>query len=126
LLHRAVLRSAAASHEVLSLASGFQLSTTGKERACNALLGVPCIAPNLKNSRYLSPGVSYSVQPERVFAEIYRVLKPGGVCIVTFSNRQFYDKVRPSLCMHQAHVCYLCAGLFSWRALYQWPSACAA
>ena len=32
-------------------------------------------------------------QPEKVFGEIYRVLKPGGVCIVTFSNRQFYDKV---------------------------------
>lgn len=31
-------------------------------------------------------------QPERVFAEIYRVLKPGGVCILTFSNRLFYDK----------------------------------
>ena len=33
------------------------------------------------------------LQPEKVFAEIYRVLKPGGACIVTFSNRQFYDKV---------------------------------
>ena len=31
-------------------------------------------------------------QPERVFAEIYRVLKPGGVCIMTFSNRMFYQK----------------------------------
>ena len=32
------------------------------------------------------------VQPEKVFAEIYRVLKPGGSCIMTFSNRLFYDK----------------------------------
>jgi ubiquinone/menaquinone biosynthesis C-methylase UbiE len=32
-------------------------------------------------------------QPERVFAEVYRVLKPGGVFILTFSNRMFYDKV---------------------------------
>ncbi|BDA49429.1 hypothetical protein COCOBI_14-0460 [Coccomyxa sp. Obi] len=36
--------------------------------------------------------VQYLQQPERVFAEIYRVLKPGGVCIVTFSNRLYYNK----------------------------------
>mmetsp|Transcript_18080 Transcript_18080/g.46317 ORF Transcript_18080/g.46317 Transcript_18080/m.46317 type:complete len:298 (+) Transcript_18080:244-1137(+) len=36
--------------------------------------------------------VQYMQQPERVFAEIFRVLKPGGVCIITFSNRQFYQK----------------------------------
>lgn len=34
-----------------------------------------------------------SQQPERVFAEIYRVLKPGGCCIVTCSNRLYYSKV---------------------------------
>lgn len=34
----------------------------------------------------------YLEQPERVFAEIYRVLKPTGVCIIAFSNRMFYDK----------------------------------
>jgi ubiquinone/menaquinone biosynthesis C-methylase UbiE len=31
-------------------------------------------------------------QPEKVLAEIYRVLKPGGVVIFTFSNRMFYNK----------------------------------
>ncbi|MEW5306001.1 MAG: hypothetical protein WDW36_008507 [Sanguina aurantia] len=36
--------------------------------------------------------VQYLEQPEVVFAEIYRVLKPGGVCIFTFSNRMFYTK----------------------------------
>lgn len=36
--------------------------------------------------------VQYLEQPEKVFAEIYRVLRPGGVCIVSFSNRMFYDK----------------------------------
>ena len=35
-----------------------------------------------------------AVQPEKVFSEIFRVLKPGGCCIVTFSNRLFYDKAR--------------------------------
>ena len=29
----------------------------------------------------------------QVFAEIYRVLKPEGVCIMSFSNRMFYTKV---------------------------------
>ncbi len=27
-----------------------------------------------------------------MFAEIFRVLKPTGVCIIAFSNRMFYDK----------------------------------
>lgn len=36
--------------------------------------------------------VQYLQQPECVFAEILRVLKPDGVCIVTFSNRLFYSK----------------------------------
>lgn len=38
------------------------------------------------------PTTQYLQQPERVFAEIFRVLKPTGVCIVSFSNRLFYDK----------------------------------
>jgi SAM-dependent methyltransferase len=36
--------------------------------------------------------VQYLQQPERVFAEIYRVLKPGGIAIISFSNRMFYQK----------------------------------
>jgi predicted methyltransferase len=31
-------------------------------------------------------------KPEEVFAEVFRVLKPGGVFIVSFSNRMFYEK----------------------------------
>lgn len=36
--------------------------------------------------------VQYWVQPERVFAEALRVLKPGGVMIITFSSRMFSTK----------------------------------
>ena len=36
--------------------------------------------------------VQYLQYPEAVFAEIYRILKPGGVVIVSFSNRMFYQK----------------------------------
>ncbi len=36
--------------------------------------------------------VQYLQCPEAVFAEIYRVLKPGGIAIVSFSNRMFYEK----------------------------------
>lgn len=36
--------------------------------------------------------VQYLQYPEPVFAEIYRVLKPGGLAIVSFSNRMFYQK----------------------------------
>lgn len=36
--------------------------------------------------------VQYLQQPEAVFAEIYRVLKPGGLAIISFSNRMFSQK----------------------------------
>ena len=36
--------------------------------------------------------VQYLQQPEVVFGEIYRILKPGGLAIVSFSNRMFYQK----------------------------------
>lgn len=36
--------------------------------------------------------VQYLQQPEVVFAEIHRVLKPGGLAIMSFSNRMFYQK----------------------------------
>ncbi|WP_017327163.1 class I SAM-dependent methyltransferase [Synechococcus sp. PCC 7336] len=36
--------------------------------------------------------VQYLQYPEAVFAEIWRILKPGGMAIVSFSNRMFYQK----------------------------------
>ncbi len=36
--------------------------------------------------------VQYLQQPEEVFGEIYRILKPGGLAIISFSNRMFYQK----------------------------------
>ncbi|MEN9202953.1 MAG: methyltransferase domain-containing protein [Thermostichus sp. DG_1_6_bins_120] len=36
--------------------------------------------------------VQYLQQPELVFAEVYRVLKPQGIFIVSFSNRMFFQK----------------------------------
>jgi SAM-dependent methyltransferase len=36
--------------------------------------------------------VQYFQQPERVFSEIFRVLKPGGICIITFTHNLFYEK----------------------------------
>ena len=36
--------------------------------------------------------VQYLQYPEAVFAEIHRILKPGGVAIFSFSNRMFYQK----------------------------------
>ncbi|MGF1569024.1 MAG: methyltransferase domain-containing protein [Nodosilinea sp.] len=36
--------------------------------------------------------VQYLQQPEIVFGEIYRILKPGGLAIISFSNRMFYEK----------------------------------
>jgi len=36
--------------------------------------------------------VQYLQYPEAVFAEVCRILKPGGTLIVSFSNRMFYQK----------------------------------
>ncbi|MGF1459257.1 MAG: class I SAM-dependent methyltransferase [Leptolyngbyaceae cyanobacterium] len=36
--------------------------------------------------------VQYLQYPEAVFAEIYRILKPGGIAVISFSNRMFYQK----------------------------------
>ncbi len=36
--------------------------------------------------------VQYLQYPEAVFSEIYRILKPGGIAIISFSNRMFYQK----------------------------------
>ncbi|OWY69518.1 SAM-dependent methyltransferase [cyanobacterium TDX16] len=36
--------------------------------------------------------IQYLQYPEAVFNEIHRILKPGGIAIVSFSNRMFYQK----------------------------------
>jgi SAM-dependent methyltransferase len=36
--------------------------------------------------------VQYLQYPEAIFAEIYRILKPNGIAIFSFSNRMFYHK----------------------------------
>jgi len=40
----------------------------------------------------IAVSVQYLQYPEEVFSEIYRVLKPGGIAIASFSNRMFYQK----------------------------------
>ncbi len=36
--------------------------------------------------------VQYLQYPEAIFSEVHRILKPGGISIVSFSNRMFYQK----------------------------------
>ena len=36
--------------------------------------------------------VQYVQYPEKIFVEVYRILKPGGIAIFSFSNRMFYQK----------------------------------
>lgn len=36
--------------------------------------------------------VQYMQYPEAIFSEIHRILKPGGVAIISFSNRMFFQK----------------------------------
>ena len=36
--------------------------------------------------------VQYLQYPEAIFSELHRILKPGGIAIISFSNRMFYQK----------------------------------
>jgi SAM-dependent methyltransferase len=36
--------------------------------------------------------VQYLQYPEAIFSEIHRILRPGGIAIISFSNRMFYQK----------------------------------
>jgi SAM-dependent methyltransferase len=36
--------------------------------------------------------VQYLQYPDALFSEIHRILKPGGIAIISFSNRMFYQK----------------------------------
>ena len=40
----------------------------------------------------ITVSIQYLQYPEAIFAEIYRILKPGGIVIVSFSNRMFFQK----------------------------------
>jgi hypothetical protein len=40
----------------------------------------------------ITVSVQYLQYPEAIFAEVRRILKPGGIVIVSFSNRMFYQK----------------------------------
>jgi SAM-dependent methyltransferase len=42
--------------------------------------------------------VQYLQHPEAIFAEIYRILKPGGIAIMSFSNRMFPHKAIAAWC----------------------------
>lgn len=38
--------------------------------------------------------IQYLTKPREVFAELQRVLKPGGMAVVAFSHRSFIEKAR--------------------------------
>lgn len=40
----------------------------------------------------ITVSVQYLQYPEAIFAELYRILRPDGLVIVSFSNRMFYQK----------------------------------
>ncbi|MEN9218756.1 MAG: class I SAM-dependent methyltransferase [Gloeomargarita sp. DG_2_bins_126] len=50
------------------------------------------LADNYFDAVLNTVSVQYLQYPELIFQEIHRLLKPGGVVIVSFSNRMFYQK----------------------------------
>eukprot|EP00793_Prasinoderma_coloniale_P005348 PRCOL_00004756-RA len=67
-------------------------ATTFFVRDLNAEPALPALKDDSFDAVVDCVSVQYLQRPEAVFAEINRVLKPGGVAIFTFSNRQFYSK----------------------------------
>ena len=57
----------------------------------NQELQIP-LADNSFDAVLNTVSVQYLQYPEAIFAEIYRILKPNGIAIVSFSNRMFYNK----------------------------------
>ena len=47
---------------------------------------------NVFDAVLIAVSVQYLQYPEAIFSEIHRILKPGGIVIVSFSNRMFYQK----------------------------------
>jgi len=50
------------------------------------------IKDNEYDAALITVSVQYLQKPEEVFSEICRILKPEGVCVVSFSNRMFPTK----------------------------------
>ena len=50
------------------------------------------LADNSFDAVLIAVSVQYLEYPERIFAELHRILKPGGIVIASFSNRMFYQK----------------------------------
>ena len=57
----------------------------------NQLASLPCADASL-DAVVCTASVEYLVKPLAVFTEVRRVLRPGGVFVVTFSNRWFPPK----------------------------------
>jgi len=87
----------------LPLKSLTGLGMNAQELQANDRLTDPCVHDLNANPRMpfddhvfdaaiCTVSVEYLIQPFEVFDEIYRVLKPGGVFVVTFANRWFASK----------------------------------
>ena len=80
---------------------GLNAEELGRNRALSDffvrdLNASPTLRPELQDASFdavvCCVSVQYLQRPEAVFAEVFRVLKPGGVAIFSFSNRMFYSK----------------------------------
>ena len=50
------------------------------------------LADNSFDAVLNTASIQYLQYPDKIFAEIYRILKPGGIALISFSNRMFYQK----------------------------------
>ena len=79
--------------ELFKNGEGTHLVTFNKNQFDPVRINVPGLTPRM--GRFYPKGVlkiEYLTNPKAVFAEVARVLRPGGVFVVTYSNRWFPPK----------------------------------
>lgn len=79
----------------------------------NTSPSLPMHADSTLDAVFCSVSVDYPSKPRQVFAELHRVLKPGGLAVFTWSNRMRGSPSRPGRRRRSPAAClWICGAYF--------------